>query len=275
MSMNIGTMMKVSRLGLCAAAIVGLTACPAKKSEDGASSASASGAQPPPSATVAAPPVEAKPTIEPRVKAEVDAKPDGTPGTPISAAGAIAALQVPKDWPPQRGELTVVNQPTKKTQIVVGAIGPDGPAGKLATAATTLGLTDCQWGAPEPVVVGKTKLASTAADGVCKRGPAVVRTAYVATNAEKLLVIGAWEPDGDPNAVFGAMRTIAKPTVDPLAACCAALRQNARSAPPDQQASMLQAANMCDAMRLTPQGRQAINQMRAALRGANMPASCR
>jgi hypothetical protein len=197
----------------------------------------------------------------------------------MAAAGATATLQTPKGWAPVKGDLTVVTAPDKKAELAVGSFTPaEGPTAKLAAAATALGLASCEWGAPEPLTVGKTKLAATAADGVCKRGTAIVRTAYVAPTAEKLIVIGAVDTDGDSASVFGAMRSIAKPPTGDssgIAACCAALRQNARMAPPEQQAYLVMAANMCDSMRRTPQGRATLAQVRAGLRGARVPSACR
>lgn len=273
--------MNASRTILCAAAMLGLLACSKKNDDDTKSAPSASASAPAPVASGSAaadPKPDARPAIEPRVKAEVDGRADGTPGAPAAAPGAAATVQAPKGWAPTKGELTTYAAPDKKAQLAVGAFTvPDGPTAKLAAAATALGLSGCEWGAPEPVTAGAGKVASTAADGVCKRGTAVVRTAYVAPTAEKLLVVGAWDADGDAAAVFGAMRTIAKPTGDSsgIAACCAALRQNARSAPPEQAPYLVMAANMCDQMRSSPQGRQQLQQIRAGLRGANVPSACR
>ncbi len=56
--------------------------------------------------------------------------------------------------------------------------------------------------------------------------------------------------------------------------CCAALRQNANSAPLDQKGSYLSAAAICDGLVNSPQGRSALGAVRGALRGANMPSSC-
>lgn len=56
--------------------------------------------------------------------------------------------------------------------------------------------------------------------------------------------------------------------------CCSALRQNANSAPPEQKASYLSAAGICDGLVNSPQGRQALGAVRAALLGAKMPAAC-
>jgi hypothetical protein len=60
-----------------------------------------------------------------------------------------------------------------------------------------------------------------------------------------------------------------------IKACCAALRQNANSAPPEQKASYLSAAGICDGLVNSPQGRQALSAVRGVLAGANMPASCK
>ena len=56
--------------------------------------------------------------------------------------------------------------------------------------------------------------------------------------------------------------------------CCSALRQNANSAPPEQKASYLSAAGICDGLVNSPQGRQALSAVRSALLGAKMPAAC-
>jgi hypothetical protein len=211
------------------------------------------------------------------VKAELDNRADGITGAPLSANGAQATLHIPAGWAPVKGDFTVVSPADKKAQLAVGAVAAaETVDAKLPAALTALGLTECQWNPPEPIVLGKGKLASTGADGVCKRGPAVMHTAYISPTAEHLLVVGAWEAGGDTANVFGAMRSIIKPpTVDPLAACCAALRGNAKMAPPEQQGYLLMAAAACDSMRASPQGRAQIAQIRAALRGAQMPAQCR
>jgi hypothetical protein len=263
---------------LLAALLVGLVACPGKKDkEDGAGSAVPAGSAPPPvSVAPAAPP---PPAIEAHVRAELDNRPDGITGTPLSTPGALALLHTPAGWTPVKGDFTVVSPADRKAQLAVGAVtGADTADTRLPAAVAALGLTECQWGPPEPLVLGKTKLAGLGADGVCKRGPLTVHTAYAAPTAEHLLVVGAWEPGGDAAGVFGAMRSIARPPQgDPtgLAACCAALRQNARSAPPDQRHYLLTAAAMCDSMRHNPQGRAMIAQLRAQARGAHLPAPCR
>lgn len=270
--------MNVCRTLVAAVAILSMLACSKKnEDDDGKQTSSPSATAPASGAPTAEPKADAKPAIDPRVKAEVDGRADGITGAPAAVPGATAMLHTPAGWTATKGDPTTYASPDKKAMLAVSAFNPaEGPTPKLAAAATAFGLTACEWGPPEPLTVGKSKLAATGADGVCKRGTAIVRTAYVAPTAEKLLVIGAFDPDGDAAAVFGAMRAIAKvPAGDPLAACCSALRQNARSAPPDKAPYMIAAANMCDAMRATPQGRAQLAQLRAALRGANVPSSCR
>lgn len=271
--------MNVCRAVFCATAILGMLACTKKSDDDDDGKATSAATASPSGSASAEPKAEARPTIEPRVKTEVDTRADGLAGTPAAAAGATAIFQTPKDWATTKGDPTLVASADKKSNLAYGTFNPaEGPAAKLPAVATALGLTACEWSPPEPITVGKSKLASLGADGFCKRGNTLVRTAYVAPTAEKLMVVGAWDPDGDSASVFGAMRSIAKiPVGDPsgLAACCRALRQNARSAPPDQRPYLIMAANMCDSLRRSPQGRAQLRQVRASLRGARMPSSCR
>ena len=60
-----------------------------------------------------------------------------------------------------------------------------------------------------------------------------------------------------------------------LAKCCAALTQNANSAPIDQKATYMMAAQYCNGIRNTPAGQQAFAQIRSFLAGAKMPGACR
>lgn len=60
-----------------------------------------------------------------------------------------------------------------------------------------------------------------------------------------------------------------------IRACCQALRQNAKSAPPEQQGAYLAAASACDGLANSPQGRQALAGLRSILLGAQLPASCK
>lgn len=271
---------RILRNLLLATAAVGLLGCP--KKEDDAPPAPT---PPPVAVTTTTAPTELK--IEPiqneaRVKREVDARADGITGSPMTVTGSVATLQSPTGWQVTKGDMSVASSPDGKAQLAAGSFSDaEGALGKLAAATPALGLTGCQWGAPETLTLGAAKLAATGADGVCTRGTTQVHAAYVAPTAERLLVVAAWAPDGDSASCFGAMRSITKPVVagggdsTGIGACCSALRQNAKSAPPDQQGPMLMAAGICDAVRNSPQGRAALAQVRAVLAGASVPSSCR
>jgi hypothetical protein len=60
-----------------------------------------------------------------------------------------------------------------------------------------------------------------------------------------------------------------------IAKCCAALQQNANSAPLDQKPYYLAAAGACNGMRSNPSAQQAFSQLRTILVGAKMPAACK
>jgi hypothetical protein len=219
---------------------------------------------------------QAKPGIEPRVRSEIDNRADGIAGSPMAASGAKATIPAPSGWASSNagGFATVASADKKAHLAAAGATGQTPDA-----AATALGLTGCQWGPPETVAVGKDKLAGSAADGVCQRGAMAVKTAQVTLTNENLLAVGAWEPDGDSANVFGAMRAIAKATGGGdalgIAACCAALAQNQKSAPLEQQGAYALGVAACNAVRNNPQGMAALGQVRAALAGVSVPAACK
>jgi hypothetical protein len=277
--------MKVRRGIVVAAGLISLAACKDQENETNPivplpNTAPAPTPTPTPTSDLKVDTAPTRMTIQARVKGELDGRADGITGAPLAAAGALASLQAPTGWTTSKsGDFTIAAPADKKAQLAAGAVGPEGTAGKLPLAASALGLSACEWNPPETITVGKGKLAATAADGVCSRGAAQVRAAYVAPNAEKLLVFGAWDQDGDSAGIFGSMRSITKPTgtADPtgIAACCKALRQNAPSAPPDQQGAMLIAAGVCDTLKNDPQGKAVLSQVRAMLASANVPSTCR
>ncbi|AUX22381.1 acyltransferase [Sorangium cellulosum] len=78
--------------------------------------------------------------------------------------------------------------------------------------------------------------------------------------------------DADADAGKKVVKGVGDPTG--IRKCCAALRQNAKSAPPEQQGAYLAAASACDGLANSPQGRQALSTLRGLLLGAQMPASC-
>lgn len=280
--------MKLPQRLSCAAMLAGSLACVAfsgcGNAEPNGSAASASAiavTPPPPSSgpavlTPDGPPT--KPGIEPRVKAEVDARADGITGAPLAVTGARASLQTAPGWKTTPGAIPVVTSGDEKVKLAASAFATEGASGKLPAVETALGLATCTWNPAEPLTIGAAKLAGLGADGTCMLGTATVRTAYVAAQNEGLIVVGAWKPDADAAGVFGSMRSITKAATTGgdagIGPCCAALRQNANSAPLDQKSSLLIAAGVCDSLRSSPQGRAALGQVRAALRGAKMPSSC-
>jgi hypothetical protein len=256
-----------------------LAGCPKKDDDEETAAKPVKAPDPVPTATattaVTLEPAVTQPGIVLRVKQELDNREDGITGSPLAAAGARGTLQSPTGWTSAKsGDFTVVTSADSKAKI--GAIGAG--TEKLEAAATALGLTGCQWNSGEPVTVGKGKVPGSAADGGCKKGTINVATAYVHFAAENLLVVGAWDPDGDANSVFGSMRSVAKAAggdATGIAACCTALRQNAKSAPPEQQGAYMLAAGACDALRSNPQARTMLGTVRGMLAGAAVPSSCR
>jgi hypothetical protein len=267
-----------------AVTLLAVSACGSKEEDSGSTPAQTTTAAAVPTTTTTTAPLaltvegpQPKAGIDLRVKAEVDGRSDGITGTALPAGRA--SLQTPTGWTTTKGDVTVVASADKKAQIAAAAFGTEGAEGKLAAVATAMGLTACEWNPGDRLTIGKTALAGTGADGKCMKGAAAVKTAYVAPTAEGMIVVGAWEADGDSANVFGAMRSIAKAAggagAGGLGPCCAALRQNANSAPPDQKAGLIQAAAICDGLRNNPQTSVAIAAIRGALRGANMPSSCK
>jgi hypothetical protein len=256
-----------------------------KDEDDGAAPKSAAPAATPAPTTAATPaPTTAvvpegttPPAGASRVKAELENRPDGLTGQPI-AAGA-AALHAPQGWVITKGPVTVAKPPTENARIAAVAFTGD-PLAKINEAATAAGLTGCTWGPPEPLAaIGKEKLPGTAADGTCNRGGTKTAAAYVALPGQGAAVVGGWDdPAGDSASVFGSMRSLVKAAQGDnsgIKACCQALSQNAKSAPPQQQGAYIAAAAMCNSMAANPQGRQGLASIRALLAGAGAPAACK
>jgi hypothetical protein len=213
-----------------------------------------------------------------RAKSELDGKEadgDYTGGTSLTA-GRTAFLG-PKDWKKDSKEgFTVFTAADDKARFA--AKSSTSPTADLESAAKALGLTDCKWSTAEAISLGKDKLSADVADGTCKRGAGEVQAAYAALSGEGTIAIGSWDSGGDDKSMFNAFRSATKVSgtgVDPIAACCAALAQNAASAPPQYKGAYIAAAGACNAMRNNPQGRAALGGVRAALGGASVPAPCR
>ena len=98
--------------------------------------------------------------------------------------------------------------------------------------------------------------------------PTPVTTATIAPEEDAGAPVDAGVDAGHhPNPGGGAAGSIAK--------CCAALQQNANSAPMEQKMYYMAAAQYCNGMRNTPAGQQAFAQIRAFLAGAKMPDACK
>jgi hypothetical protein len=290
-SLHVKLSLSTSALALLAAAA--LAGCPESAEETGpvTTTATASATTAPtasttplvPSTASSTAPTGNKPPIEPRAKAELDNKdPTNTAGNALAVEGTKAAFVVPTAWTTTKsGAWHVSTTADQKSKFAAGSFGTEDPNSKLAEVATAMGYTECEWGTPESISMGKEKIPTSVADGVCLRAGAPVRTAYATMTGEGLnvLAVGGWDTGGGSAAeVFEIFRNAKKAAggdATGIAACCAALAQNAKSAPPQQQGAYLAAAGACNAVRSSPQGRAALAQVRAMLAGANVPAQCR
>lgn len=243
---------------------------------------------PPPASVTATPLVDTPPPaaklgLEARVKTEVDGRgPDAGMGTAMPMPEGKATMSAATGWVVAKaGTWSTATSPDQKARLASVSLGAtDSAAAKAAEGAAALGLTECTWGTPETVSLGKDKLPGTAADGVCKRAGADARAAYVSTTgAANALSVGTWDvAGGDANGVFSAFRSLAKAGGGGdagIAACCQALQQNMNSAPPEQKFAYAAAIATCNGLKSSPEGRQALAAVRAALAGANVPSSCR
>ncbi len=196
-------------------------------------------------------------------------------GTAVTAGRAkfVAA----KDWKKTNtGGYTVFESKDGKARFA--AKGSRSPSGDLEAAAKALGLTECKWGTPGSISVGKDKLAADAADGTCKRGAGEVSAVYTALTDEGTIAMGAWDSGGDDKAVFESFRSVSKitgGTGNSIAACCAAIAQNAASAPPQYKGIYIAAAGACNAAKGNPSVAAGLAAARSGLVGVSVPAACR
>lgn len=137
---------------------------------------------------------------------------------------------------------------------------------------------------PLVVVLAALLPVALAASQGCKGDPEETAPAAVPApppTPTPLTTIAPEEPDAGADAATDAAEDAdaKKPGYggDPtgIRACCSALRQNAKSAPPEQQGAYAAAAGVCSGLVGSPQGRQALAQVRAALAGAGVPAACK
>jgi hypothetical protein len=86
------------------------------------------------------------------------------------------------------------------------------------------------------------------------------------------------EPDAGGDAGDAGDGAVAKTggggSYGQISKCCAALRANSKSAPPEQMGGYLAAAQACDGLKNTPAANMAFAQIRMFLAGAKMPGAC-
>jgi hypothetical protein len=197
-------------------------------------------------------------------------------GTDLTAGRA--KFVTGKDWKKSSKEgFTVYESKDGKSRF--GAKGSSNPSGDLEAAAKALGLTDCKWGTAGSISMGKDNLAADVADGTCKRGAGEVNAVYAALSDEGSIAIGSWDSGGDDKAVFDTFRSVTKAAggkgLNPIAACCAAIQQNAASAPPQYKGVYIAAAGACNAAKSNPNVAAGLAAARAGLVGVKVPAACR
>lgn len=216
--------------------------------------------------------------IEAAIVAAIDGKEDGAKGGPTVAVTGAAFTTAAKWKKSKSGKFSVGTSADGKSHFAAAGFGKkDDPASKLDDAQKALGLTDCKWAPPGSATTGKDKLPATVADGLCKKGGAQVRTAYAAIAHEDInaLAMGGWADGGKKDEVFGAFKSVKKSKGGGgIAACCAALQGNMASAPPAQAPFYMGAITACNAAKGSPDAARALGQIRAALRGASIPAAC-
>jgi hypothetical protein len=117
-----------------------------------------------------------------------------------------------------------------------------------------------------------------AAPLACKKDeppPPLPSSAPAATPTPQAPVELAPEPVAPAASDAGPPKKMGTGSGSSLKKCCAALRQNAESAPEPNKGYMLQAAAMCDGMAASGQSGSIAGALQGMLRGAGMPASCK
>jgi len=268
-------------------AIFVLVGCPKESdteesSDDTGSAANAKStttatATPPPTVKTLTPDDGSDPSITPRAKAELDGKDPTAAGGATLKATTKVSFGVPSDWKNAKsGDFQTSIANDDKARFAAGDAKGDA-VGTREKAAAAIGLTGCKWNPTDSISMGKKKLATSVADGLCKRGTTEVATVFA--DVEGIVAVGGWDTGGGADQkLFDVFRNVAAAggggRPGGLGPCCSALAQNAKSAPPNQVGGYLAAAAMCRSLMSSSQGRAALGQVRAALRGANAPSSC-
>ena len=214
------------------------------------------------------------PNIGALAKSELDGRDDGASGSKITVTGGRATFSNADGWKTSSKDSVAISESADGK----GRFGAGSQSKGRDGAAAAMGLTNCKWNPDEDATVGKDKLAASVADGVCDRGAGKAKAASASFGAENVVAVGAWDDGSDSGGSFSIMRSVTKAkggTGGGLSACCQALIQNSKSAPPQQKGAYLAAYGACQAAVSSGQGRAALGAIRAALRGANMPGLCR
>jgi hypothetical protein len=272
-------------------------ACKDKDDEDdsgkkkGSSSTAASTSTPPPppppppaTTSAAVVPDTPQPSASSLAKTELDGREPDAGWAGGNLAVAKLTFVTPKDWASKSGDFTAVTSSDGGGRFTAGKY-PEGaaPTGSMDAALKALGLTDCTWGTADGISLGKDKIPAQAADGNCKREGKPVKAIWVATSGKDMnvLSVGSWDEGKDNKPVLNTFRS-AKAAAggtggDPtgIAACCAAINQNAASAPLQYKGAYIAAAGACQAAMNNPQGKAALGSVRGLLAAAGVPAACR
>lgn len=234
-------------------------------------------AAPSPSAAPSGAPSEV--AIVPRAKEQLDGKerdPSHT-GKPLAVDGAKATFTVLGDWTVGTADVrTALPKDEKGRFAATGhAEGKDTQA-KGEAVEKELGLKGCRWAADEDISLGKDKLPTKVADGVCMRDKTVVRTirAVVADADANIVAVGGWDDGADDTAVLNTFRSLEKASGS-IAACCDGIVSNMASAPPNQKVGYAAALVFCRSVMASPEARQMLGQVRGKLGGLSIPAACR
>lgn len=276
----------ISRSVWATLAIFVLAGCPKEtdteeSSDDGnkrsTKSAETAEPAPPPTTKTLTPDDGSDPTIDPRAKSELDGKDPTAKGASTVKATGKVSFGVGADWTTTKsGDFQTSIAKDEKARFAAGDAKNDA-IGNRDKAAAAIGLTGCKWNPNESISMGAKKLATTVSDGLCKRGTTEVATVFA--DVEGAVAVGGWDKGGGSDQqVFDVFRNVASATGGGggggIGPCCSALAQNAKSAPLNQQGAYLAAAAACRSLQSTSQGRAALAQVRAALRGASVPSSC-
>jgi hypothetical protein len=217
------------------------------------------------SAALSAPPSAAKAALEQAIVEE---------GKAQGFAWGRLSFAVPLDWRVKRETAAELLEPPVGAgafvaALMVNVLEPD-PLGVLERE---LWVNDCVWARPELTRVERTKIEAEIVDGTCRRKGDVVSAARV-RYATANTAFFVWAKGADLTVLWQIARSVDHLSPQRLAACCAALLANRKSAPPRLIAGFQQAMDICTLDRAGANA-DTIPKIRAALNGEFVPAACR